>query len=131
MLSNFNLRMTRTYSCRFLRSGNGVAHLSSSGGAKWGQRTRRSMGLMVKFGLVRLQHADFPPSVEEQGNGSYPYHEHQDHAQHLFDTDYHHWSVWKKIINFCLIIIKKNKTQFYTGAFIINGASIRDRSFPV
>jgi hypothetical protein len=86
--------MTRTYSCRFLRPGQCVAHLrGDSGWTKRGQRTRRSMGLLVELGLVRFQHADLAPAIEEERYGRHPDHQDEDHEQHLFDTDYHHWSV--------------------------------------
>jgi hypothetical protein len=51
------------------------------------------MGLLVELGLVRFQHADLAPAIEEERYGRHPDHQDEDHEQHLFDTDYHHWSV--------------------------------------
>lgn len=51
------------------------------------ERTRRSMLLMLELGLIRFEHPDFAPAIEEQHNGADPQDEHQRHDQDLLGAD--------------------------------------------
>lgn len=46
------------------------------------ERTRRAV-LLLEFGLIRFQHANLAPAIEEQHNGAGPDHQHEADDDHL------------------------------------------------
>lgn len=45
--------------------------------------------LLLKFRLVRLEHADLAPPIEEQGDSGHPQHQHEDDDQGLLRANYY------------------------------------------
>lgn len=66
------------------------------------QRTRRSM-LLLELGLVRLEHADLAPPIEEQHDGTRPQDEHETDNDHLFRAHDDPWAVWRILSFICRI----------------------------
>lgn len=51
------------------------------------QWTRTTM-LLLKLGLIRLQHAYLAPTIKEEHNGAHPKDEHESHDEHLLGPHY-------------------------------------------
>lgn len=48
----------------------------------------RAAMLLLKLGLIRLQHAYLAPTIEEEHNGAHPKDEHKSHDEHLLGAYY-------------------------------------------
>lgn len=48
----------------------------------------RAAMLLLKLGLIRLQHAYLAPTIEEEHYGAHPKDEHESHDEHLLGAHY-------------------------------------------
>lgn len=63
------------------------AYLMRLHGIQIDQGTRAAM-LLLKLGLIRLQHAYLAPAIKEEHNGAHPKDENESHDEHLLGAHY-------------------------------------------